>query len=181
MRDVIKGKAYVVGDNIDTDMIIPARYLNTMDPNELKLHAMEDLDPERHPVPFLKEGKSDYKVIVASNNFGCGSSREHAPIALAAAGVEAVVAPSFARIYYRNSVNGGIILPLESTEDLTTLVRVVDQTPLINTGDEVEIRLSERPTIHVHGQEYTLRPFGPVKDIIEAGGLTAYNKRKLGL
>lgn len=173
---IIKGKAYVVKDNIDTDVIIPARYLTTMNPEQLKLHAMEDLDPKQYPIPFLnKEGKCDYQIIVAGKNFGCGSSREHAPIALHAAGIEAVVAASFARIYYRNSVNGGIILPLESEEDLTDK---------IETGYIIEINLSENiinNLASLEGGKYRFKPFGPVKDIIEAGGLTEYNRKKLGL
>nr|QBM01319.1 methanogen homoaconitase small subunit [uncultured archaeon] len=180
-KNAIKGKVYVVKDNIDTDVIIPARYLTTMDPQTLAKHAMEDLDPKEYPVPFLnKDGTCDYKIIVAGKNFGCGSSREHAPIALHASGIEAVVAASFARIYYRNSVNGGIILPLESTLDLTDYFK---------TGDVAEIDLGEHPVIErpddpLHpetGHAYPINPFGPVKDIIEAGGLTEYNLKKLGL
>jgi len=172
---IIRGKAYVVGDNIDTDAIIPARHLTTMDPSYLGKHAMEDLNPEENPIPFLNEdGTCDYKIIIAGNNFGCGSSREHAPIALHAAGVEAVVANSFARIYYRNSVNGGIILPLESEENLTRQIK---------TGDNIELRLLKVPTLLACyvGTSHFLKPFGPVKDIIEAGGLTNYNKARLGL
>jgi len=175
VKNLIKGKAYVIGSDVDTDVIIPARYLTTMDPEILKLHAMEDLDPKDYPTSFLnKDGTCDYKVIIAWRNFGCGSSREHAPIALSAAGIEAVVAGSFARIYYRNSVNGGIILPLESPLDLTEEIK---------TDDEVEISLLGQPTISVRGRPrlYSINSFGPVKDIIEAGGLTAYNKKRLGL
>ena len=186
-KDKIAGKVYVVKDNIDTDVIIPARYLTSMDPKSLAKHAMEDLDPKQYPIPFLnKEGICDYKIIIAGNNFGCGSSREHAPIALHAAGIEAVVATSFARIYYRNSVNGGIILPLESTLDLTDYFK---------TGDEAEIDLRGHPLIQSRakdkrdddvlnperGNAYPIKPFGPVKDIIEAGGLTEYNLKTLGL
>ncbi len=179
-NNVIKGRAYVVGEDIDTDVIIPARYLNTMDPAVLRQHAMEGLDPETNPISFLdKKGVCDYGIIVAGKNFGCGSSREHAPIALSAAGIQAVVAPSFARIYYRNSVNGGIILPLESTEDLTHRVK---------TGDEIEIQLAGNPILQIDkvvsglGRPYSLKPFDrPVQDIIEGGGLTAYNKTRLGL
>jgi len=173
MTEVIRGKVYVVRDNIDTDVIIPARYLTSMDPKTLAKHAMEDLDPKYYPIPFLnKDGTCDYKLIIAGNNFGCGSSREHAPIALSAAGIEAVVAQSFARIYYRNSVNGGIILPLESTLYLPDSVK---------TGDEVEIDLRGSPVISLpsNQQTFPIKSFGPVKEIIEAGGLTAYNKKRL--
>jgi len=174
-NDTIRGKAYVVKDNIDTDMIIPARHLNDPSPEYLGKHAMEDLDKERHPIPFLNpDGTCDYRIIVAGNNFGCGSSREHAPIALASAGVEAVVAPSFARIYYRNSVNGGIILPLESTYDLGAQ---------IETGDELEINLKDRQVLrhlpHNKRSLWPIKDFGPVRGIIEAGGITAYNKKRL--
>ncbi len=175
MKETIRGKVYVVGNNIDTDVIIPARYITTMDPKTLAKHAMEDLDPKQYPVSFLnKDGTCNYQIVIAGSNFGCGSSREHAPIALRAAGVEAVVATSFARIYYRNSVNGGIILPLESTLDLTDVFK---------TGDEVEIDLKGHPIIQSHTKRrvYPIKQFGPVKNIIEAGGLTAYNKRRLEL
>ena len=174
MTEKITGKVYVVNDNIDTDVIIPARYLTTMDVKELAKHAMEDL-PKEYP-PFLnKDGTCDYKIIIAGKNFGCGSSREHAPIALRGAGIEAVVASSFARIYYRNSVNGGIILPLESADNLADKFK---------TGDGVEIEmLSAGPIIsNISNQEkFGIKSFGPVADIIEAGGLTNYNKMKLGL
>ena len=177
MSKKITGRVYIVGDNIDTDAIIPARYMNTMDPKVLGKHAMEGLDSA---VPFLNpDGSCDYQIVIAGRNFGCGSSREHAPIALASAGIEAVVAVTFARIYYRNSVNGGIILPLESTLDLTN-------ENLFETGDEAEINLIGVPTItnlsDTQGiQVYELKQFGPVKEIIEAGGLTLYNKKRLGL
>jgi len=184
MKDQIRGKVYIVGDDIDTDVIIPARYLTTMDPEKLGKHAMEDLDQKKYGAFLNKEGKSNYKIIIAGKNFGCGSSREHAPIALKAAGIEAVIAKSFARIYYRNSVNGGIILPLESEDDLTEKFK---------TGDNIEISLAtysiENLSTTTKGLEgpfpiisvYKIKPFGPVKDIIEAGGLTEYNLKKLGL
>ncbi len=164
----IKGKAFVVMDDVDTDQIIPARYLNTMDPASLAQHAMEDLD--RQFGTFQTNGQSPYTFIVARNNFGCGSSREHAPIALAAAGIKAVIANSFARIYYRNSINGGhSILPLETDADLTTEIK---------TGDELEINEENLSFQNLRsGKHYSFKDFGPVKDIIGAGGLTAYNKQ----
>lgn len=170
----IEGKVFVVGANVDTDVIIPARYLTTMDQALLAPHAMEDLDPKQYPIPFLGTDKtSPYRIIVAGTNFGCGSSREHAPIALHGAGVLAVVAKTFARIFYRNAVNGGLILPLESVDDLAGAFK---------TGDEAVIELyGETPTLTHNGQAYALRPLGPARQIIDAGGLTAYNKRKLGL
>jgi len=180
MKTKITGRVYVVRNDIDTDAIIPACYMTTMDRATLARHAMEGLNPSHYDVPFLNsDGSCDYKIILAGRNFGCGSSREHAPIALAGAGVEAVVAQTFARIYYRNSVNGGIILPLESSLDLTG-------DTFFEIGDEAEINLEGIPTItnlsDTRGKRtYPLRQFGPVKDIIEAGGLTAYNKRRLGI
>jgi len=186
MKDVIKGKVYVLGDNIDTDVTIPARYLTTMDPEVLRKHAMEDLDPKQYPIPFLnKDGSCDYKIIIAGRNFGCGSSREHAPIALRAAGVEAVVAQTFARIYYRNSVSGGIILPLESFGYLPDKFQTGDEVELIVSEPHVRyaFRTTEDAIAHKESSVgFSLRPLdGTVKAIIEAGGLTAYNKRILGL
>jgi 3-isopropylmalate/(R)-2-methylmalate dehydratase small subunit len=176
MDKKITGKVYVVGRDIDTDVIIPAFHLNDPSPAYLAKHAMEALDPKKYPIPFLnKDGTCDYKIIIAGNNFGCGSSREHAPIALAAAGIQAVVAPTFARIYYRNSVNGGArIFPLESVTDLSGLLA---------TGDEIEIDLESRRIVDIktgRGKDglWSIRDFGPVADIIEAGGLTAYNKKR---
>jgi 3-isopropylmalate/(R)-2-methylmalate dehydratase small subunit len=176
MAEKITGKVYVVKDDIDTDVIIPARYLTTMDMKELAKHAMEAL-PKEYPSFLNKDGTCDYKIIIAGKNFGCGSSREHAPIALKGAGIEAVVAHSFARIYYRNSVNGGIILPLESAENLTDKFK---------TGDEAEIEmLRAGPLISnlssADKKKLGIRAFGPVADIIDAGGLTNYNKKKLEL
>ena len=175
MTDKITGKVYVVGDNIDTDVIIPARYLTTMNQAELAKHAMEDL-PKDYPSFLNKDGSCDYKIILAGKNFGCGSSREHAPMALSGAGIEVVVASSFARIYYRNSVNGGIILPLESADNLTSYFK---------TGDEAEIEmLADGPLISNLSSDkhkYGIKSFGPVKEIMDAGGLTNYNKKKLSL
>ena len=122
--NVIEGNVWEFGDNIDTDLIIAARYLNTSEPSELAKHAMEDADPQF--VSKLKEGD----VIVAGENFGCGSSREHAPIALKAAGVSAVVAKSFARIFYRNAFNMGLpIFELSEADE-------------ISEGDKIKISLA---------------------------------------
>ncbi len=171
----IEGKVYVVGPDIDTDAIIPAPYLTTMNPDILRKHAMESLDTEKYPIPFLnEEGFTDYAIIIAGSNFGCGSSREHAPIALSAAGVKAVIAPTFARIFYRNSINGGReLLPLESLEDLSEHVK---------TGDLLTININERAIYNKTKDEtYEFKDFGPVIEILEAGGLTAYNQKRLGL
>ena len=180
MANIIKGKVFVVGDNIDTDQIIPARYMTTMDPAELAKNVMRDLDP-KYGAFLDTNNKCVYQIIVAGNNFGCGSSREHAPIALSAAGIKAVIANSFARIYYRNSINGGRnIYPLETADDISKQVK---------TGDELEIDLDKltctlSPEL-VEGSKgtmdkaFTIKDFGPVKEIIDCGGLTAYNKKHL--
>ena len=174
MKDITEGKVYVVYDDINTDVIIPGRYQNTSDPNELAKHAMEDLIGKDYPIPFLNEDKScDYKIIVAGKNFGCGSSREHAPLALHTAGIEAIIANSFARIFFRNSINGAYIFLLLTNIDLTKVIK---------TGDIVKISLSEQPTVEHKGQIYPLKSFsGFVKDVFESGGLIAYTKKQLGL
>ncbi len=176
MEDRITGKAYVLGDNIDTDVIIPAQYLNLSHTNpaqkdELGSHALEGL-PETLP-PFIdkKRGKSPYTVIVAGENFGCGSSRAQAPGALNASGVRAVVASYYARIFFRNSVNAALLIPLESEERLCDKVK---------TGDEVEISLSESKMKNfTQNKTYTLRPIGAVREILEAGDVFEYAKRML--
>ena len=169
---VIKGKAFVVGDDIDTDQIIPARYMTTMEPAELAKNAMRDLDP-KYGAFLDAQNKCAYQIVVARHNFGCGSSREHAPIALAAAGIQAVIANSFARIYYRNSVNGGrSIYPLETADNIAEQVQ---------TGDELEIDLAKLTVKKLSdGKTFQLKDFGPVKEIIDCGGLTAYNKKHTG-
>ncbi|NUN98692.1 MAG: 3-isopropylmalate dehydratase, partial [Candidatus Omnitrophica bacterium] len=141
-NETIRGKAYILGDDIDTDQIIPAEHLvyDLDDPEESKKYgtfALSGVPPDRAGLPeggtpFVPEGawRSRFQIIVAGKNFGCGSSREHAPFALAKAGVRAVVATSYARIFYRNSINGGYLIPATSREDLSRLFR---------TGDEVEI------------------------------------------
>ncbi len=171
-ENIIKGIACVVKDDIDTDQIIPARYMTTMDPATLGKHAMEDLHPEYQPRFLNADGTCSYQIIIARNNFGCGSSREHAPIALSAAGVFAVIANSFARIYYRNSINGGRkIYPLE------TAGNIADES---KTGDELSIDLDNLVAKNLRtNKSYNLKDFGPIKDIIEAGGLTAYNQQQL--
>jgi len=166
MGEVLKGRAFKFGDDINTDEIIPARYLNTSDPKELAKHVMEDADPE-----FPKKvQKGD--VIVAGKNFGCGSSREHAPIAIKAAGVSAVIAKSFARIFYRNAINIGLPI-FESPEAVEG----------IEEGDVVEIN-PETGVIKnlTKGTEYRATPIPPdIRKIMEAGGLMEYAKQKLGL
>jgi 3-isopropylmalate/(R)-2-methylmalate dehydratase small subunit len=181
MQSVITGKAYVLGDNIDTDQIIPAQYLsyNPSNPEERKFFGMYANSgvPEgqaglpKGKVAFVRPGefKSDYTIIIGGKNFGCGSSREHAPLALAEAGIRAVIAEFYARIFFRNSVNGGYVLPLESTE------RLVEK---VQTGDEVEVNLDALTvTNKTRGQTYKLNPVGDVKPIIDAGGVFAYAKQ----
>ncbi|KAI3804370.1 hypothetical protein L1987_25857 [Smallanthus sonchifolius] len=172
------GACYVVRDNIDTDQIIPAEYLTLVPskPEEYKKlgsYALIGL-PESYETRFVEPGEyqSKYSIIIAGDNFGCGSSREHAPVALGAAGVAAVVAESYARIFFRNSVATGEIYPLESE------VRVCDE---CKTGDVVTIELEKSLLInHTTGKEYTLKPIGDAGPVIEAGGIFAY-ARKAGM
>ncbi len=181
MDQVIRGKAFVAGDNIDTDQIIPAEYLsyNPSDPAERKFfgkYAMSGVPIEQSGlpggrVPFVKEGEmaSEFAVIVGGRNFGCGSSREHAPLAIAEAGCTVVIAQSYARIFYRNSINGAYLVPLETAE------RLVDK---ISTGDEVEVDLSAGTLKDVTtNQTFPLQPLGDVQAIIEAGGIFEYARR----
>jgi len=187
MDAVIRGKAYVLGDDVDTDQIIPAQYLvyNPAIPEERKQFGRYALSgvpkeeaglPDGH-MPFVDTADemtttSAYAVIIAGRNFGCGSSREHAPLALAEAGIGAVVAEFYARIFFRNAVNGGYLVPFESAGRLVDAFR---------TGDEVEIdtgkpRLTNLRTLEV----FELKPLGDVAPIIEAGGVFNY-ARKCGM
>ena len=150
------GAAYRCGRDIDTDVIIPARYLTTSDPDELAQHCMEDLDPD-----FLKKiSRGD--LIVADENFGCGSSREHAPIAIKASGIDVVVAKSFARIFYRNAINIGLAI-MECPE-------AVDG---ISQGDQVSVDADSGIIKNeTTGETFTAQPFPPfLQEIIQAGGL----------
>jgi 3-isopropylmalate/(R)-2-methylmalate dehydratase small subunit len=159
------GTAHRYGRDIDTDVIIPARYLNTSDPSELAKHCMEDLD-----AGFVGKVRAG-DILVAEENFGCGSSREHAPISIKAAGVSVVIAKSFARIFYRNAINTGLPI-LEASE-------AVDG---IHDGDRVSVD-AESGTItnETTGVTYTAQPFPPfIKDIIEKGGLIESIKEKVG-
>ncbi len=161
-----KGTVHRYGRDIDTDVIIPARHLTTSEPSELAKHCLEDLDVE-----FVNNVKSG-DIIVAEENFGCGSSREHAPIAIKAAGVDAVIAKSFARIFYRNSINTGLAI-LECPE-------AVDA---IKNGDVVSVD-TETGTItdETTGESFTAQPFPPfIADIIEQGGLLNRTRHVLGL
>lgn len=181
MKKIIRGKAFVLGNDIDTDQIIPAKYLsyNPSDPEERTYFGKYALCgvPEGQTglpdgnIPFIKEGfSSDYTVVIGGKNFGCGSSREHAPLALAEAGVEVVVANSFARIYYRNSINGGYVIPYETEVALNKEV---------STGDEVEIDVENNKIKNITtNKEFDLKDLGTIKDIIEAGDVFEYAKRE---
>ena len=182
MKKIIKGKCYVVGDNIDTDQIIPAQYLtyNPAIPEERKMFgkfAMIGLPDKARglpcgKVPFVKEGaeKSEYKILVAGSNFGCGSSREHASICLKEAGIEACIAEFYSRIFFRNSVNGGYLIPYE------TEGRLVDQ---VKTGEELEIDLENHQVKDLsNGKVYALKPIGDILPILEAGDIFKYAKQK---
>lgn len=160
---VIKGNIWKFGDNIDTDAIIPARYLNTSDPAELAKHCMEDADPA-FPSK-VKQGD----IIVAGANFGCGSSREHAPIAIKAAGIACVIAKSFARIFYRNAFNMGLPI-LECLEAFDNL----------NEGDDVTVSLDTGEiTIIKNGRTLKAQPVPEfMQALLKAGGLMNYVKKK---
>ena len=155
------GKVFKFGDNVDTDVIIPARYLNSSDPAELAAHCMEDIDKD-----FVKKvHKGD--IIVADKNFGCGSSREHAPIAIKAAGVSCVIAETFARIFYRNAINIG--LPAIVCKDLPDAVE---------NGDTMILHMSEG-TAEVNGKTYTCTKLPEyMQNILNQGGLIASLNRE---
>ena len=154
-----KGTAHRYGRDIDTDVIIPARYLTTSDPAELAKHCLEDLDTS------FVERVQPGDIIVADENFGCGSSREHAPIAIKAAGVDVVIAKSFARIFYRNSINTGL-----------EAVDAISQGDVVSVDADTGVIVDETT-----GQTYQAQPFPPfIREIIEAGGLINRTKAKLG-
>ena len=159
---ILKGKVFKYGSNVNTDEIIPARYLNSSDPKVLAKYCMEDIDKD-----FVKKVKKG-DIIVAENNFGCGSSREHAPIAIKAAGVSAVIANSFARIFFRNSINIGLPI-LESPKAVKA----------IKAGDKIEINLNKGIIKNLtKKEEYTAQPFPEfMQKIIKAGGLLGYIKK----
>ena len=161
---IIKGKIWKFKDNIDTDVIIPARYLNTSDPKELALHCMEDYDSE-----FVKK-MDQGDIIVAGRNFGCGSSREHAPIALKAAGISCVIAPSFARIFFRNAINIG--LPIFESKEITNQC---------SEGDLLEIDTTKGTINNLSKDKVYKTNLLPefIQKLISAGGLREYVKEEL--
>lgn len=159
------GRAHVYGDNVDTDVIIPARYLTTIDPGELAPHALEDLDPGF--AARVRPGD----VLVAGRNFGCGSSREHAPVALKGTGIAAVVAASFARIFFRNAINTGlpiVVCPRAAAE--------------IAGGDEVSVDVGSGTVVdETTGRTFQGEPLpGFVMEIVRAGGLVPYVRARVG-
>ncbi|NLC63558.1 MAG: 3-isopropylmalate dehydratase small subunit [Thermoanaerobacterales bacterium] len=159
---IYKGKAWKFGDNVDTDVIIPARHLNIRDVNELASHCMEEIDPQ-----FTKK-ISTGDIIVAGKNFGCGSSREHAPLVIKTAGISCVIACSFARIFYRNAINLG--LPILECPNIVTDVR---------QGDNIYVDTSQGFIKNLtNGKTYKAYPFPDfIREIIDAGGLIKYAKK----
>ncbi len=161
---ILKGQVHKYGTDVNTDVIIPARYLNVSDPMELAKHCMEDLD-----AGFIKKMKRG-DIIMADTNFGCGSSREHAPLAIKSAGISCVIAKSFARIFFRNAINIGLPL-LESVE-------AVDNT---KDGDSLEVDLSTGKIVNLsNGKTFTAKPYPDfMSELIAAGGLIEHTKRRL--
>jgi 3-isopropylmalate/(R)-2-methylmalate dehydratase small subunit len=179
MQSVFSGPVYVVRDNIDTDQIISAQYLNLVPtiPDEyekLGSYALAGLPDSLYPTRFVEAGqmKTKYPIVVAGRNFGCGSSREHAPIAMGAAGCKVVLAESFARIFFRNCVSTGELYPCEATE------RFCD---VLKTGDAVTVDLDKGTvTVQGTGKTYAFKPLGDVREVVDAGGLFNF-ARKAGL
>jgi len=182
MKKQIIGTAYVLGTNIDTDQIIPAEHLvySLSDPEESKKYGHFALsgvpiDKAGLPdgqIPFIVGEKtvSEFSIIIAGSNFGCGSSREHAPFALEKAGIKAIIAESYARIFYRNAIDGGFLIPLESERNLILETK---------TGDQVEINFDTSTLKNKrNGNIYTLKSPGTVLPIIEAGGLFNYARNE---
>jgi 3-isopropylmalate/(R)-2-methylmalate dehydratase small subunit len=160
----LKGRVFKYGNNVDTDAIIPARYLNLYEPDDLAKHCMEDIDAD-----FVNKVKPG-DIIVAGSNFGCGSSREHAPVAIKASGVSCVIAKSFARIFFRNAINIG--LPLLESEG------AADN---ISSGDAVEVELEAgKITNSSSNKTFTAKPYPEfMMQLVKAGGLVEYTRNKL--
>ena len=178
MEKKITGKAYVLGDNVDTDQIIPAEHLvySTSNSEELKKYghfAMSSVPSEKAGlpnggIPFITGDnyQSEFSIVIGGTNFGCGSSREHAPLAMQVAGVKVVIAESYARIFFRNSVDGGFLIPYVCQEKLNDKIK---------TGDVVEVDVDANMIInHTDKKSWTLIPLGDVFEIVEAGGLFQY-------
>jgi len=161
---IFRGLVWRFGNDIDTDAIIPARYLNTSDPEELAKHLMEDMDKD-----FPRKVKTG-DIIVAGKNFGCGSSREHAPVAIKAAGIQAVIAKSFARIFYRNAFNIG--LPIFESSEASEKIKEADEIEI-----DADNGIIKNVTTH---EDYKANPILPfMQELIAAGGLVEWTKRKL--
>lgn len=177
MQSIIKGPVYVVQDNIDTDQIIPAEFLNLVPtlPDEyekLGSHAMHGLPESLYPTRFIKQGELDteYPIILAGRNFGCGSSREHAPIALGSANCRVVLAEGFARIFFRNCVATGEVYPCELTQRLCETLK---------TGDVVTVDLDKTSvTVESTGEVHSFKPLGDVRPVVDAGGLFNYARQQ---
>jgi len=182
MEKQIMGTAYVLGTNIDTDQIIPAEHLvySLSEPEESKKYghfALSGVPPEQAglpegQIPFIdgENTESKFSIIIAGSNFGCGSSREHAPFALEKAGIKAIIAESYARIFYRNAVDGGFVVPLESESSLISDIK---------TGDQVELNFDASTLENKRtGEIYSLKSPGTVLPIIEAGGLFNYARNE---
>ena len=173
MQSVFTGPVYVVRDNIDTDQIIPAQYLNLVptiaeEYEKLGSYALCGLPESLYPTRYVKEGQldSDYPIVVGGKNFGCGSSREHAPIALGSANCQVVLAESFARIFFRNSVATGELYPCELTQRLCDILR---------TGDVVTVDLDAQTVVaQATGNVYSFKPLGDVRPVVDAGGIFNY-------
>ena len=170
------GPVYVVRDNIDTDQIISAKYLNLVptikeEYEKLGSFALEGLPDQEYPVRFVKSGAQDteYPIVIGGRNFGCGSSREHAPIALGAAECQAVVAESFARIFFRNCVATGEVYPVECEGRLCEIFK---------TGDVATVDIDANTITHAGtGQTYSLKPLGEVRPVVDAGGIFQYARQ----
>ena len=184
MEQVIAGRAYVLGNDIDTDQIIPAEHLvySLSDPEEKKNYgkfALSGVPKDDAGLPegnklFVEEGKfeSEYTIIIGGKNFGCGSSREHAPACLKIAGIQAIIAASYARIFYRNSVDGGFFIPFESSDKLINNIR---------TGDNLTVNVEVGAlTNNSSNQTFKLQPLGEVAEIVKAGNIFEY-ARKAGM
>jgi len=174
MSNTVTSPIYVVKDNIDTDQIIPAQYLTLVptiaeEYEKLGSYALIGLPDDQYPQRFVPEGgtKTPYKIVIAGRNFGCGSSREHAPIAMGAAGTEVVIAESYARIFFRNCVATGELYPYDARE------RLCDK---LKTGDTGTLDF-DNDTLTVNGETYSLKSLGAARPVIEAGGVFNYARQ----
>jgi 3-isopropylmalate/(R)-2-methylmalate dehydratase small subunit len=176
MQSVFTGPVYVVRDNIDTDQIISAQFLNLVptiaeEYEKLGSYALDGLPKSLYPIRYVKEGQldSDYPIVVGGKNFGCGSSREHAPIAMGSANCQLVLAESFARIFFRNCVATGELYPCEITERLCDVLK---------TGDVVTVDLDKATvTVQATGKVYHFKPLGDVRPVVDAGGIFNYARQ----